>query len=483
MPSISKIFQGLGLIVLVNQGKKQDEFRLEKDPLGTLEVPKNVYYGIQTARALSSFRISGLTADSDFIKAIVFIKKAACKVNAELGKIDPKIREVINTACDEVLSGRLFDNFVIDLYQAGAGTSYNMNVNEVLANRAIEILGGEKGDYTTVSPNDHVNCSQSTNDIIPTAMRIAVLIKSRVFLEALDGCIETLSKKGEEFHHIIKTGRTHLQDAVPVRLGGEFAAYSKILSDHRERIKNTLEELKTLGIGGTAVGTGMNANSKYIEKMIAELSSLTGFNFKGAENLMASMQSMAPFVAISSAMRNLALDLTKICNDLRLMGSGPNAGLSEISIPAVQPGSSIMPGKVNPGVPEMLNQVCYEVLGNCTTIDYSSQAGQFELNVMMPIINHNLLYSMNILTNALKTWNEKSLKGLKANEERCRKSAELSTSNVTALNEKIGYLMAAEIAKEALRRGITVMEVCKERRILPQEELEKLLDLEKLVGD
>ena len=456
--------------------------REEKDSMGVFKLADEVYYGVQTARAIENFPISGLKADIDFIRASVFIKKAAAKVNAELGQLDKKISETIIKAADEVLSGKLIDNFVVDVYQAGAGTSHNMNTNEVLANRAIEILGGKKGDYKIVSPNDHVNCAQSTNDFFPTAMRLAALIKSRELIRVLDDCSKSLALKGTEFFPIVKAGRTHLQDAVPVRLGREFQVYSKIFQDHKIRIEHALDELKILGIGGTAAGTGLNAHPQYQPKIVNELGKLTGFDLQGASDLMVSMQSMAPFVSVSNALKNFVLDLTKICNDLRLMDSGPTTGLSEIKLPAVQPGSSIMPGKVNPSMIEMLNQVCFQVIGCCTTIEYCSQAGQFELNVMMPVINFNLLHSVKILTNALNAWNEKCIKGIIANAKRCKKYAESSLSNVTALNPLIGYLKAAEVAKKVLATGKTIKEICLEENLVEKSKLEEVLNLEKQVG-
>jgi len=456
--------------------------RQEKDSMGVFDIPDEVYYGVQTARAIENFPISGIKSDPDFIKASVYIKKAAAKVNAELNQIDKKLSEAIIKAADEVLSGKLSENFVVDVYQAGAGTSHNMNVNEVLANRAVEFLGGKKGDSKLVSPNDHVNCAQSTNDFFPTAMRLAALIKSKSLLEVIDKCSKSFARKGDEFFPIIKAGRTHLQDAVPVRLGREFQVYSRLLHDHKIRLENALAELKVLGIGGTAAGTGLNAHPQYQPKIVSELGKLTGFDLQGASDLMLAMQSMAPFVSVASALRNLALDLTKICNDLRLMDSGPTTGLSEIKLPAVQPGSSIMPGKVNPSMIEMVNQVCFQVIGCATTIDYCSQAGQFELNVMMPVINFNLLHSIKIFTNALNVWNEKCVKEITANSDRCKKYAESSLSNVTALNPLIGYLKAAEVAKKVLSTGKTIKEICLEENLIEKNKLEEALDLEKQVG-
>lgn len=456
--------------------------REEKDSLGVFNLPDDVYYGVQTARAIENFPVSGIKADLDFIKASVLIKKAAAKVNAELGQLDKKSSDAITKACDEVLAGKYIDNFVVDVYQAGAGTSHNMNTNEVIANRAIEILGGKKGDYKLVNPNDHVNCAQSTNDFFPTAMRLAALLKSKDLLSIIDKCSRSLANKGDEFFGIIKAGRTHLQDAVPVRLGREFQVYSKIFHEHRVRIEQAFGELKFLGIGGTAAGTGLNAHPEYQPRIVSELGHLTKVDLYPSSDLMVAMQSMAPFVSVSSALRNFVLDLTKISNDLRLMDSGPTTGLSEIKLPAVQPGSSIMPGKVNPSMIEMINQVCFQVIGCSTTIDYCSQAGQFELNVMMPVMNFNLLHSIKILTNALRVWDERCVKGIIANADRCKKYAESSLSNVTALNPLIGYLKAAEIAKEVLKTGKTIREICLEKNLVEKSKLEEALNLEKQVG-
>lgn len=472
------VAQGLQL----SSGQGNVIMRKEKDSMGEFELDDNAYYGVQTARALQNFPISGIKPDPDFIKASVLIKKAAAKVNTELGKLDKKISDAIIQACDEVLAGKLIDNFVVDVYQAGAGTSHNMNTNEVLANRAIEIIGGKRGDYKVVSPNDHVNHAQSTNDFIPTAMRIAGLMKSQDLLKAIEECSKSFGEKGSQFYDIITSGRTHLKDAVPVRLGREFQVFSKTFNDHKIRIQNSLEELKVLGIGGTATGTGLNADPEYQPKMIAELSKLTGFNLQGASDLMLAMQSMAPFVSVSNAIKNFTLDATKISNDIRLKDSGPTTGLSEINLPPVQPGSSIMPGKINPSMVELVNQVCIDVRGNCSKIEDASQAGQFELNVMMPVINHNLLFSLKILTNALKIWNEKCLKGITANKDRCKQYAESSVSNVTALNPEIGYLNAAEVVKEALKSGKTIRQVCLEKNLLSEDKLNELLNLEKQAG-
>ncbi len=457
--------------------------RKEKDALGTVDIPESDYRGINTFRALENFPISGITNDPDFIKALVLIKKAAAKVNAELNQLDKNKSEAIVKACDELLEGKLVEYIAVDVYGAGAGTSFNMNVNEVLANRAIEHLKGQKGDYSIVHPNDHVNCAQSTNDVIPTALRIAALMKGAELVNALDVCQNTLAQKGVDFYHVIKAGRTHLQDAAPVSLGREFTVYSNIFSDHKKRIEYALEELKTLGIGGTAVGTGINTHPQYTSKMISELSKLTGINLSVSKDLMLSMQTMAPFVAVANAIENLSIDVGgKICGDLRLMSSGPTTGLSEINLPAVQQGSSIMPGKKNPSILEMLDQVCCEISGNALTVRLASQRGQFELNVFMPVIAFNLLHSVNILANALNTANGKCFTGITANEEQCKKYAESTVSLATVLNPIIGYAKAAELVKEAVKTHKTIRQLCEEQKILPKEELDKLFNLEKLAG-
>ena len=459
-----------------------DKTRVEKDSLGELKVPAEALYGIQTARARENFPISPFKPFAEFIVASALIKKAAAKVNAELGVLDRKKADAIIQAADEVLAGKHRDQFVVDVYQAGAGTSHNMNVNEVLANRAIEILGGKRGDYSVISPNDHVNMAQSTNDFIPTAMRVAALLMSGGLPVALAHLADTLDVKAREFDGIVKSGRTHLQDAVPVRLGQEFAAWAEIVREHRLRILWQRDVLTTLGIGGTAAGTGLNAHPEDRTRMCEELSQLTGYTFKPAANLMAAMQSMAPFVGLSGALRNLAQDLGKIANDLRLLASGPMTGLREIDLPAVQPGSSIMPGKVNPVMAEMLNMVCYQVIGCDATVAAASGAGQLELNVMMPVINFNLLTSCMILYNAVKAFTEKCVKGITASPETCRRYAESSLAIVTALNPKIGYLKAAEVAKEVLATGKSVVQIVRERKLLSEDEIRTVLDVTRMTG-
>ena len=451
--------------------------RVEKDPLGEKRVPADVYYGIQTLRALENFPISGLRAHPIFVKATVMVKRAAAEANTSLGLLDPRIGRAIIQAADEVLKGNFADQFVIDVYQAGAGTSHNMNVNEVLANRAIEILGGAKGDYSIVHPNDHVNMAQSTNDVFPTAMRVATLLLLEELYPTLSRLEEVLEEKGREFYRIIKAGRTHLQDAAPIRLGQEFRAYARAISQCRRRMRGASQELFLLGIGGSAVGTGLNTHPEYRKRVVGNLRKLTSLKLRGAPDLFEAMQSMAPFANLSGALRVLALELIRIANDLRLMSSGPRTGLGEIILPPVQPGSSIMPGKVNPVIAEAMNMVGFQVVGNDLTISLAAQAGQLELNVMMPVIIHNLLQSIEILKNGIRVFADRCVAGITANQKRCLELAELSVALATALNPYIGYGAAAEIAKELVRTGRPIREVVLERGIMPKEKLDRVLSL------
>lgn len=454
--------------------------RTEKDSLGEIQIPDEAYYGVQTQRAVQNFPISGWKAHPVMVDAYIYIKKAAAITNYECGVLDKKIADAIVKASDEVLGGKFRDHFVVDVYQAGAGTSHNMNSNEVLANRAIEALGGKRGDYKLVSPNDHVNMAQSTNDTFPTAMRLASLIMLNKLLPVIKKFEKTLDKKTKEFAKVIKSGRTHLQDASPITLGQEFSGYAEIVRKHYELIKSTEKHLSELGIGGTAVGTGLNTHIKYRPLMVKNLSKVTGLKLKPARNYFEAMQSMLPFTEVSSAINNFAADMTKIANDLRLLASGPTTGFAEIIMPAVQPGSSIMPGKVNPSMAEMMNQVLYQVMGNNLTVMLCSQAGQLELNVMMPVLIFNIVWMIEILKNALKAFDEKCVSGLVADEKKARGYAEKSISIVTALNPIIGYSKAAEIAKEAMKNHRSIMDVIREKNIMPEKELNKVLDLMKL---
>lgn len=456
------------------------KFRIEKDSLGEVKVPVEAYYGAQTMRAVKNFPISGVRESFVLVDSYVFIKKAAALTNMQLKLLDKKKGNAIVKASNEILSGKLREQFVVDIFQAGAGTSFNMNVNEVIANRAIEILKSKRGDTKIIHPNDHVNMSQSTNDTFPTAMLLASLFEMNKLLPVIKHFENTLSGKSKEFSNVIKSGRTHLIDASPITLGQEFSGYTEIVRKHYSSIKNTSKHLSELGIGGTAVGTGLNSHINYKKLILKNLRNLTKLKLSSSPNPFEAMQSMLPFMELSSAIRNFAVDMTKICNDLRLLGSGPNTGLREIILPAVQPGSSIMPGKINPSMAEMMNMVCFQVIGNDTTVTFASQAGQLELNVMMPVIIYNILFSLEILRNALKVFDEYCVSGIKADKNRTRKYAENSISIVTALNPIIGYSKAAEIAKEAVAKEKSIIEIIKERKILNEEQLNKLLDLMKL---
>ena len=444
--------------------------------MGTVEVPVEAYYGAETSRAIANFRISEIRPHAEFIRATVLVKKAAAQANMTLGFLDKRLGKAIMSAADEVLQGRLVDQFVVDVYQAGAGTSHNMNANEVLANRANELLGGRKGEYKLVRPHDHVNMGQSTNDVFPTFIRVACVLMSKPLLNSLDSLIDTFNVKSGEFNHIVKSGRTHLQDASAIRLGQEFRAYSSMIEFDKARLMAAVDDILELNLGGTAVGTGINADPKYVELAVKYVSDYTGFRFRVARDFAALMQSMADFVEFSGALRILAVDLSKIVNDLRLMSSGPVTGIGEITLPAVQPGSSIMPGKVNPSIAEMLNMVCFEVMGNDYTVMMAAQAGQLELNVMMPVIAYDMTQSLMILNNGVRTFTERMVNGIHANEERCRTLLEKSPGIALALNPFIGYEKAAEVGKEALARGVPLRQVVIEKGLLTESQLTEILD-------
>jgi aspartate ammonia-lyase len=413
--------------------------RTEKDSLGTLELPDGAYYGIQTERARQNFPISGITVDPLFIHAYALLKHAAASANERAGALASTLAGPIRQAAKEIMDGKLADQFVVDVFQAGAGTSTNMNVNEVIANRALELSGGERGDYKRISPNDHVNMSQSTNDSYPTAMRLAALLATRDdLMPSVERLRSAFERNSQEFAGYVKSGRTHLQDAVPITLGQEFGAWSEMMRRHQERIEFARRDLSYLGIGGTAAGSGLNAPAHYRERVIEELRKLTGLELAPSLNLFEAMESLAPFVALSSALRNLALDLFKISADLRLLASGPMTGLAEITLPAVQPGSSIMPGKVNPSILEMASQVMLQVIGSDTVVAYASQAGQLELNVMMPVVQYNIMFAVRIISSAMRVTADACISGITADEERMRHFAESSGSLVTALAPEIG---------------------------------------------
>jgi len=451
--------------------------RLEKDSLGSRDIPGDVYYGIQTDRAVENFQVSGLKSHPRLIDAYLYVKKAAALANAKFGGLDPKAKEAIVRACDEILSGKFRDQFPIDAFQMGAGTALHMNVNEVLANRANEILGAPKGAYKPIHPNDHVNMGQSTNDTFPATVRVAALL---ILKENLHGPLEALEKsftsKAREFDKVLKSARTHLQDAVPIRLGQEFAAYAECLRKSRLSLLDAERSLLELGLGGSAAGTGLNTAPGYREEIIRELSRLTGLDLVPAKDMREAMQSQRPIAEVSSSLRNLCLELTRILNDLRLLCSGPTTGFGEIDLPAMAPGSSIMPGKVNPSILEMMNMVAFQVIGADTVIAMAVQAGQLELNVMMPVMAFNLNFSAMILGNGLKILKEKCVDGITANAEKCRHYAESSMGLATALNAYIGYAQAAEVAKEASRSGKTIVQVIRDKKILSEDQIRTVLD-------
>ncbi len=440
------------------------QYRVEKDSMGELDVPSGALYGAQTQRAVENFPISGLRPWRAFIWSMASIKQAAAAVNRDLGLLDPGLANAIIQAAREVVEGRWDDQFVVDPFQAGAGTSHNMNVNEVIANRATQILGGELGEYR-VHPNDHVNMAQSTNDTIPTAIRLGTLWRLDELLDRVENLASELSRKSKEFDEVVKSGRTHLQDAVPVRMGQEFGGYARAVARDGERIRRSAEGLRRLGIGGTAIGTGLNAHPEYHTRMVKELSELTGLVLSGSDDLFESMQSMADAADFSAALRTLAITLTRIANDFRLLASGPSTGLDELRLPAVQPGSSIMPGKVNPVLAEMLNMAMFHVQGCDHAIALAAQAGQLELNVMMPVIAHNLFESMQVMIGAVGAFTDKCVSGLQVNQEKAESWLARNAIVVTALNPLIGYSQGASLVKESQLRQATIAELAIEKAI------------------
>lgn len=457
--------------------------RIEIDPLGERAIPENAYFGIQTLRATENFPVSGIKAPEVFIKAYVMVKKAAASANAEVGWLDVKLRQAIIQACDEILGGRLLDQFVVDVFQAGAGTSFNMNVNEVLANRALEILGKPRGDYKSVNPNDHVNMGQSTNDTFPTATHIAVLMALQPLLKELDILANAFEKQSKKHNRTTKSGRTHLQDAVPVTIGQEFGAYASALRNAAEQLQERKKSLYELALGATAAGTGANAHPKYKHFAVENLQKMTGFPLKPARNAFEALQSCRPVQAVSSALKELALELIRVANDLRLLSSGPTTGLAEIVLPPVQPGSSIMPGKVNPVMAECLDMVAFQVVGNDLTVAFAVQAGQLDLNVMMPVIVYNVLFSVQLLTNYLPVFRKKCIEGITVNKKRCLQYLEKNPALATFLTPHIGYLEAARIAKQALEEGRSVKKIALEKGLLGPEELERIFDPKRLIDE
>ena len=452
------------------------EFRVEKDSIGTKDVPENVYYGVQSLRAAENFHITGLNMHPEIINSLAYIKKAAAITNCEAGLLDKRRTQAIVQACDEILEGKFREDFIVDPIQGGAGTSLNMNANEVIANRAIEILGGKKGDYSVVNPNDHVNCGQSTNDVIPTAGKMTSLRLLKKLKKQLLRLHSALEQKADEFDSIIKMGRTQLQDAVPIRLGQEFKAYSVAILRDLNRMDKAMDEMRTLNMGGTAVGTGLNADESYLRRIVPNLSEISGMDLVQAYDLIDATQNLDSFVAVSGAVKACAVTLSKIANDLRLMSSGPRAGFGEINLPAKQNGSSIMPGKVNPVIPEVVNQVAFNAIGNDMTITMAAEAGQLELNAFEPIIFYCLFQSIDTIAYAVNTFVDNCVIGITANETRCRYFVENSVGIITALCPYVGYQKAAEIAKEAIKTGESVRKLIIEKGLLTKEQMDEIMD-------
>ncbi len=454
--------------------------RLERDPLGELAVPSEALYGVQTLRASQNFPISGLRPRDAFVDAVVQIKRAAALTHKHTGRLSADMADAIVKAADEVLHGQHREHFIVDPYQAGAGTSHNMNCNEVLANRANELLGGARGDYAPVHPNDHVNMAQSTNDVVPTAIRLGALTLLPALERAASSLADSLADKGREFDDVLKSGRTHLQDAMPIRLGQEFMAYAGTMQRNLERTRQAAHWLHDVGIGGSAVGTGVNVEPAYPALMVKHLSDAIDTTLRVGTDRIQLMQSMGDAAAFSASLRIMALDLSKIASDLRLLVSGPRTGLDEIALPAVQPGSSIMPGKINPSIPEMVNQVCLQVIGNDTCVALAAEHGQLELNVMMPVLAHNLFLSMEILTNAMTVFDTKCVRGITANRDMCAYWLERSAALATALAPRIGYARAAELGKQSVEEGVLIRELVEREEVLPQNELDAVLDVRRM---
>jgi aspartate ammonia-lyase len=455
-----------------------EEFRTEHDSLGEVRVPASAYYGAQTMRAVENFSISGLRVPRHLVTATILVKKAAAQANGALGRLDSDVTRAIVAAADEVLGGALQDQFVVDVYQAGAGTSHNMNANEVLANRAAELLGGSRGSYTRVHPNDHVNMGQSTNDVFPTATRLALLLGAGPLVEQARALSASLAEKADAFASVLKTGRTHLQDAVPITLGQEFSGYAACVERGGDDVVAAAQQLRELNLGATAVGTGLNAGDDYRRLAVANLARQTGLPVVPAVNLFRVTQSMGDVLAYSGAMRRLAVEVGKIASDLRLLSMGPRAGMAEIRLPPVQPGSSIMPGKVNPSIPEMVNQVCFQVIGCDTTITLACEAGQLELNVMMPVIAANATHASTILREAMRAFRTRCVEGITADEPRARELLDRSTATATALSPFIGYERTAQIAKEAVATGRPIRELVIERGWLEPRQVDEILSVE-----
>lgn len=460
-----------------------ENFRRESDLLGELLVPADAYYGVQTQRAIENFRISGqyLFSYPELIRGLAFVKKAAALTNYELGLLNEELFLKITETCDELINGKLHDQFPIDMIQGGAGTSVNMNANEVIANRVLEKMGKNRGDYQFCSPNDHINLSQSTNDAYPTAIKLALLQMNETLVEKVKNIVLAFREKGEEFQDVIKMGRTQLQDAVPMTLGQEFEAFAATLEEDIEKLNNNANLFVEVNMGATAIGTGLNAPLGYAERCAGNLAEITGYPIVSAPNLVEATPDTGSYVIYSSAMKRLAVKLSKICNDLRLLSSGPRSGFYEINLPPMQPGSSIMPGKVNPVIPEVVNQVCYKVIGNDLTVTFAAEAGQLQLNVMEPVLSHAIMENNQFLCNALDTLREKCITGITANREVCLNMVRNSIGIVTALNPYIGYKNATHIAKEALETGNSVYNLVLEHQLLTREQLDDILDPRKML--
>ncbi len=452
------------------------DIRIEKDFLGEKEVPSVAYYGVQTLRAVENFPITGYRIHPSLITAMAIVKKAAALANMDTGYLAKDIGHEIAEAAQEIVDGKFHDQFIVDPIQGGAGTSINMNTNEVIANRALERMGYEKGEYAKISPNTHVNMAQSTNDAFPTGIHIATLMMLEELLITMEELHAAFRAKAKEFDHVIKMGRTHLQDAVPIRLGQEFEAYSRVLKRDIKRIKQSRQHLYEVNMGATAVGTGLNANPTYIEQVVKHLRTFSGFPLVGAEHLVDATQNTDAYTEVSAALKVCMMNMSKIANDLRIMASGPRVGLAEIQLPARQPGSSIMPGKVNPVMAEVINQVAFQVIGNDHTICLASEAGQLELNVMEPVLVFNLIQSISIMNNGFRVFREYCIKGITANEELLKQYVEKSVGIITAVNPHIGYEAASRIAREAIETGKSVRELCLEHGVLTEEELDIILD-------
>ena len=451
-------------------------FRIEADSIGTKQVPSEAYYGVQSLRGYENFRITGQNLRPEFINSLAQIKKACAICNNNVGELDEKIKDVICQVCDEILDGKLHDQFICDPIQGGAGTTANMNANEVIANRAIELLGGEKGDYSMVHPNDHVNRAQSTNDVIPSAAKMTAAVLLKRAIEQVERLEQALAQKEKDFYGIIKMGRTQMQDAVPIRLGAEFGAYRKAIARDIVRLNVALGEMYSINMGGTAVGTALNANPEYVNSLAPTIAEISGLPVVKAEDLVDGTQNLDSFAYVSSALKTCAISCSKMANDFRLMSSGPRCGFEEINLPAMQNGSSIMPGKVNPVIPEVMSQAAFCIIGNDVSITMAAEAGQLELNYAEPILYHKLFESIVVLTGAVQTFTDNCVSGITANEERCRELVEGSVGVITAICPTVGYKLSADIAKTAIKTGEPVRKILKSKNIFTDEEIDKILD-------